>query len=170
MRSLTVLQLNILIDRTHTALVSDFGLSRAMDMVHSHHTNTSHRRRGTPRWMAPECMTGDPSTQMSDIWSLGLTIWEARLRHFLTATSPHKTHQVFSEVYPFEGLRTEVAIYNTISSTNLRPPRPTRLVQDDIWGLIESCWSADPSKRPGIAKVFATFEMHSQMRTSVQVT
>ncbi|KAE9390402.1 kinase-like protein, partial [Gymnopus androsaceus JB14] len=50
---------------SHNALVADFGLSQAIDDM-----------RRTLQWMALECLDGNPETIVSDVYSLGLIIWE----------------------------------------------------------------------------------------------
>ena len=70
--------MNILVDDKHNALVADFGLSQAIDGIRSQsgHSTRDNGTRGTLRWMAPECLDGEPATQASDVYSLGITIWE----------------------------------------------------------------------------------------------
>lgn len=31
---------------------------------------------GTPHWMAPEIMRGEPYTEKSDVYSFGMILWE----------------------------------------------------------------------------------------------
>ncbi|KDQ50042.1 hypothetical protein JAAARDRAFT_142635, partial [Jaapia argillacea MUCL 33604] len=70
--------LNILVDKHGIACLCDFGLS----LVRMHTTsNTSNSinsgGQGTLRWMAPEQMDGGRATLKSDIYSFGMTIYEA---------------------------------------------------------------------------------------------
>ena len=76
-------QANILIDKG-TALVADFGLSAVMDDIRSRSAQSSIATsvRGTPQWMAPECHKGKPPVKASDIYSLGLTMWEVSAFQF----------------------------------------------------------------------------------------
>ncbi|KIJ27153.1 hypothetical protein M422DRAFT_105803, partial [Sphaerobolus stellatus SS14] len=69
---------NILMDDKHNAVVADFGLSQAIDGICSNSafsTRISESRR-TLHWMAPECLDGEVPTKVSDVYSLGITIWE----------------------------------------------------------------------------------------------
>ncbi|THH32530.1 hypothetical protein EUX98_g1665 [Antrodiella citrinella] len=72
---------NVLVGDDHHAVLTDFGLSLALD---DFRTRTAHSRsrtdgatQGTLRWMAPECLDGKMSNKASDVYSLGITIWEA---------------------------------------------------------------------------------------------
>ena len=62
---------NIMIDGRGQVLITDFGLARAA-------TNVSDKdvRSGTPAYMAPEQLAGVEVTQRSDIYALGLLLFE----------------------------------------------------------------------------------------------
>ncbi|KAI0031965.1 kinase-like domain-containing protein, partial [Vararia minispora EC-137] len=134
---------NILIDDKCHALIADFGLSRssAMDVIRSR-TALSTQRGGIPpgtlRWMAPECLRGEKPTKASDIYSLGITIWEARNSFFC----------IKSYVVHWEHL-----IFNHVVTEGNRPPRPVLLHYDPLWELVQKCWDALPSSRPSIREV-----------------
>src|SRR4029077_21093174 len=58
------------------ALISDFGIARAR-------TEQEHDRKGTPDYMAPEQVNGGPITPRTDIYSLGVVLYESVSgRHF----------------------------------------------------------------------------------------
>lgn len=65
-------------DDSQNALVADFGLSHAIDGIRSNSTHSTRAgsARGTLRWMSPETLDGEPPSKASDVYSLGLTIWE----------------------------------------------------------------------------------------------
>ncbi|MBB6554661.1 serine/threonine-protein kinase [Nonomuraea rubra] len=50
--------------------VIDFGVSRLMDTA----TTTTHLPMGTPAYMAPERMKGEPAGPPADLWAWGLTV------------------------------------------------------------------------------------------------
>lgn len=50
-----------------------------LDDVRSRSTTTqAGPSRGTLRWMAPECLNGHRANEASDVYSLGMTIWEVK--------------------------------------------------------------------------------------------
>ncbi len=62
---------NILIDGDGNVRITDFGLA-----VESDELEQDAVRAGTPAYMAPERIQGEPATERSDIYSLGLVLYE----------------------------------------------------------------------------------------------
>lgn len=65
---------NILIGTNGIVKLSDFGLSRAMDRLQMTHPDTV---KGKLRYLAPEVTQGQPASPQSDLFSLGIVLWEA---------------------------------------------------------------------------------------------
>lgn len=61
---------NVLVSRGGTAKITDFGIARAADSVISGMTT------GTPRYMAPEVLSGSPPTPAADVYAFGLVAYE----------------------------------------------------------------------------------------------
>ena len=65
---------------------------------------------------------------------------------------------MFSGQYPFLNISHEWLIAKAVMEGQ-RPARPShdlsriRGLTDDIWRLIETCWSQDPAKRPGANQI-----------------
>jgi hypothetical protein len=84
---------NILLDEAGSAKLSDFGLSQR---------NLTDDRRasiltGTPRYMAPELQAGERSTIASDMYALGITLYEltmGRYPYSQTATTVQEQFQL----------------------------------------------------------------------------
>ena len=62
---------NILIDGRGRAKIADFGLAAVAEELRS-----DKRRAGTPAYMAPEVLRGQPASQAGDMYSLGLLLYE----------------------------------------------------------------------------------------------
>jgi hypothetical protein len=82
---------NILLDETGSAKLSDFGLAQR---------NLSHDRRaagltGTPRYMAPELLGGGRSSVASDMYALGITLYELTLGRYPYSQSATTVQQQF---------------------------------------------------------------------------
>ncbi|HUQ76161.1 MAG TPA: serine/threonine-protein kinase [Burkholderiales bacterium] len=80
---------NIMLDERGRAKIMDFGLARMR--IADHKTSTG-MVLGTPRYMSPEQIAGQPVDQRSDIFSLGIVLYE-----MLTGTrlfSGEDIHQV----------------------------------------------------------------------------
>ncbi|MBO4206208.1 serine/threonine-protein kinase [Micromonospora echinofusca] len=64
---------NLLIRRNGSLLITDFGISRTGDGTH---LTVSGAILGTPTYLSPEQVLGQPATALSDVYSLGLTAYE----------------------------------------------------------------------------------------------
>ncbi len=64
---------NIMVRRDGTVLLMDFGLAKD---VADTHPSLAETLVGTPRYMAPEQLIGNPVAETADIFSLGLVFWE----------------------------------------------------------------------------------------------
>ena len=62
---------NIMLDGRGQAIITDFGLAALADQAHG-----AEVRSGTPAYMAPEQLSGKEVTEKSDIYALGLVLYE----------------------------------------------------------------------------------------------
>lgn len=97
---------NVLVSHDGDIKVADFGLARAA----SNHTGTGMALMGTVSYMSPELVTGEQADERSDVYALGIVIFE-----MLTGERP------------FSG---ESAVAIAVQHTNSRVPPPSSLVPD----------------------------------------
>lgn len=72
-------QLNVLIDDNGNAVLCDFGLSRVKaDTTTRTITTGVENIVGSRNWMSPERLLGGALKKPSDIYALGMTIYEVR--------------------------------------------------------------------------------------------
>lgn len=120
---------NVMIDGRGKARITDFGLA-----VVSEELRGDEVMAGTPAYMAPEQLTGKEATQRSDIYALGLTLYE-----------------LFTGKRVFEAKSIQELISLHEKST---PPTPSSHVKD-IDPLAERvilrCLEKDPKARPASA-------------------
>lgn len=115
------------------AVVTDFGLARSMYPGDPSRTPLTADQLilGTADYMAPEQITGDPVSPRSDIYALGVVIFE-----MLTANKPYTAPN------PMQLLVLRVS----------HPPTPPREFKADIseaWeSVILQCLDEDPTERP----------------------
>jgi serine/threonine-protein kinase len=92
---------NIMINKRGQVKIMDFGLARMR--VADHKTSTG-MVLGTPRYMSPEQISGQPVDQRSDIFSLGIVLYEmlTGTRLFSGEDMAQVTHQIteFEHVPP----------------------------------------------------------------------
>jgi serine/threonine protein kinase len=136
--------------------VADFGLSAVIDGIRSRSAQSPMAAsvRGTPQWMAPECHKGEPPRKASDVYSLGLTMWEVSAFQFSEEMEviSGNTQQAFSGEIPYQDVNRYGLIY-VIAIENRRPERPARLTEDAVWSIIQECWAPDAARRPSIQQV-----------------
>jgi hypothetical protein len=122
---------NIMLDGRGEILIMDFGLAGLAHEIEDY-------RSGTPAYMAPEQLAGEEVTARSDIYSLGLVLYE-----------------VFTGKAAFDGRTLEEIVRVRSDST---PSPPTELVKDldrAVEGIILRCLENDPAKRPESALAVA---------------
>lgn len=66
---------NILLDENGNAFLTDFGLAQLVDTTLSLDEMSSHIA-GSPAYIAPEVIHGEPATHLSDIYSLGVILYQ----------------------------------------------------------------------------------------------
>ena len=115
---------NIMLDGRGRARITDFGLSGLAEEFRGDESS------GTPAYMAPEQLRGAPATTASDIYALGLVLYE-----------------VFTGKRPFEGK--SVADLIDQQERNIPPPS-TRIRETDplIERAILRCLAPRPADRP----------------------
>jgi serine/threonine protein kinase len=117
---------NIMLDGRGQVVVTDFGLAGIADQIHG-----AEVRSGTPAYMAPEQLAGKEVSTRSDIYSLGLVLYEV-----------------------FTGKRAFAA--NKGGDGDRAPSRPSSVVKDlnpVVERVILRCLENEPSARP--ANVFS---------------
>lgn len=80
---------NILLDRQDRVFITDFGIARSQEVGD---LTVSGVLVGTPAYLAPELLDGDPATARSDVHALGILLFEM-LTGKLPSRDPRKTAQ-----------------------------------------------------------------------------
>ena len=117
---------NVMLDGRGQVLITDFGLAALADQVAKDDV-----RSGTPAYMAPEQLLGEDVTAQSDVYALGLVLYE-----------------VFTGKRAFESNTLAEAVRTRTESS---PASPSELVADldpAVERAILRCIEADPVQRP----------------------
>jgi len=87
---------NVMIDGRGRAKITDFGLASLVEVIEGDEV-----RAGTPQYMSPEQHTGQEVTFRSDIYSLGLVLYELFTgKRAFEAASPAEIHRLQEESSP----------------------------------------------------------------------
>ena len=124
---------NIMLDSHGQVLITDFGLAALAG-----HVEGAEVRNGTPAYMAPEQLDGKEVTVRSEIYSLGLVLYE-----------------IFTGRRPFESATLTDLVRTRNESA---PPNPSTLVRDldpAVERVILRCMERDPAQRPPSALAVA---------------
>jgi len=124
---------NIMLDSRGQALITDFGLAALAGQVEG-----AEVRNGTPAYMAPEQLEGKEVTVRSEIYSLGLVLYE-----------------IFTGKRPFESATLDDLVRTRNETT---PASPSTLVRDldpAVERIILRCLERDPAHRPASALAVA---------------
>src|SRR5438132_546414 len=114
---------NVMIDGRGRARVTDFGLALA--------AGSASDSAGTPAYMAPEQLEGTPASVKSDIYALGLVLYE-----------------IFTGRRTFDATSTSELIARQRRSDFTRPTSVTRDVPAVVERVIVRCLDAQPANRP----------------------
>ncbi|KAL6725158.1 hypothetical protein Aduo_019969 [Ancylostoma duodenale] len=107
--------------------ISDFGMSRRLYGQADYYRMQNHCLLPV-RWLPPEAINDHRFSTSSDVWALGVTMWEV----FSYGEVP------FAELNNFEMVSYAMA--------GMRPPRP-KSCPVAIYELMQRCWAADPEER-----------------------
>ncbi|KAL0366355.1 UNVERIFIED_CONTAM: Serine/threonine-protein kinase CTR1 [Sesamum radiatum] len=126
---------NLLVDKNWNVKVCDFGLSR----FKANTFISSKSVAGTPEWMAPEFLRGEPSNEKSDVYSFGVILWE-----------------LVTMQQPWSGL-SPAQVVGAVAFQNRRPAIPPN-TSPVLASLMESCWADDPAQRPSFSNIVDTLK------------
>jgi len=132
---------NILIDSYGRPKLTDFGIARALDATHATKTGSY---LGTALYSSPEQLQGEKVTPKSDVYSLGITFYQAAVGKV-----------------PFTGIPIEVASQHV----NRSPTAPSTLgarLSGKVEALILDCMQKDPDLRPSAEEIQERLQEEAQ--------
>ena len=117
---------NIMIDGRGTVRITDFGLAITAEDVRSEDAWA-----GTPAWMAPEQLAGEKATRQSDIYALGLVLYE-----------------LFTGKDAFPGENLEEIVRQRQKGAPARISSIVKGVDPAVERIILNCLQREPDSRP----------------------
>ncbi|XP_077463583.1 tyrosine-protein kinase ZAP-70 [Stigmatopora argus] len=131
---------NVLLVKRQFAKISDFGLSKALG-ADSEYYKASSAGLWPLKWYAPECIAYRKFSSKSDVWSFGITMWEA----FSYGAKPYKRMK-----------QTEV---NSFIESERRLACPAKC-PDRMYALMLECWKYEHENRPDFKTVEETMRSY----------
>ncbi|MCI0657420.1 MAG: serine/threonine protein kinase, partial [Acidobacteria bacterium] len=125
---------NIMIDGRGRARITDFGLAAISGEIPGEEI-----RSGTPAYMAPEQIAGKGVSQRSDLYSLGLVLYE-----------------LFTGKPPFKAASPADLLRQQRTSSPASPSSVIEGIDPVVERLILRCLEADPARRPSSALLVAS--------------
>jgi len=127
--------LNLLITRDWKLKVGDFGTSRFSE---KENMDTMRQMRGTMHYLDPRMATGATFTDKSDMYSMGIVLWEI-VNRCITGTYAQPYHELKLN-HNFQ------VLYQALNN-NARPTMPKQCPKP-METLIKDCWDLNPDVRP----------------------
>ncbi len=127
------------LDLKPSNIVADRGLAKVLDLSIARSPGPGRRGWGTPQYMAPEQVRGDPFTATTDVWGLGTVLYEAASgrRPFNVDGSRERHEQLLRRADPIRAYR--------------RLPAP-------LAAAIDRCLHPDQTGRPTVAELAHVLE------------
>jgi len=117
---------NIMLSRSGTVKVMDFGIARSVDTVNTFTSGTL----GTPGYMSPEQVEGRPVDARTDIYALGLILYE-----------------VFTGVVAFAADTPIALVWKQVNETPVHPRELEPSLPSVLEKAVLKCLEKDPSQR-----------------------
>ncbi|MFW6303869.1 MAG: protein kinase domain-containing protein, partial [Candidatus Sumerlaeota bacterium] len=83
---------NVLLSDKHQVKIVDFGLAKVAPENETENNETRFRTSGTPGYMAPEQIQGEPLMPRTDIYALGITLFQ-----MIVGRAPHRVKNLTKE-------------------------------------------------------------------------
>ncbi len=146
---------NILVDADGEPRLLDFGIARVLaDDADGHDATRTALQAMTPAYASPEQMRHEPLTTASDVYSLGVVLYEllsGRRPYRLDGSSPAQSERIVCETVPPPLRR---AITDAGLSETERRQRLGR-IGDDLERIVALALHKDPERRYGSAQALA---------------
>jgi serine/threonine-protein kinase len=124
---------NVMVREDGVLKLMDFGIARVLDP--GERMTVTGALVGSPAYMAPEVIDGEPATAESDVFSLGtLLYW------------------LITGALPFSGSNTQATLKRILEGTYADPRAACPAASDELLAILACCLARDPADRYGGAQ------------------
>ncbi|KAG7230577.1 hypothetical protein INR49_025294 [Caranx melampygus] len=131
---------NVLLVNQQFAKISDFGLSKALGADDNYYKART-AGKWPLKWYAPECINYHKFSSKSDVWSFGITMWEA----FSYGGKPYKK------------MKGPEVIRFIESGSRMDAPAAS---PERMYALMKECWTYKHEDRPDFKKVEESMRLY----------
>ncbi|XP_067683661.1 hepatocyte growth factor receptor-like [Haliotis asinina] len=140
---------NCMLDDNLHVKVADFGLCR--DIYEKGYYSSDNKKKLPIRWMAPESMERGSYSSKSDVWSLGVVLWEMLTRGSV----------------PYPGVEGwDIGRYLQYGRRLQQP----WFCSNELYSLMLEIWSQDPAQRPTFSEVSEALTALLKLTSDQKVT
>jgi tetratricopeptide (TPR) repeat protein len=133
---------NILVDAGGTVKLLDFGIAKLLDAVASPHASHTTLAPFTPDYAAPEQISGQPISTATDIYALGVLLFE-----LLTGERPLQLRGLPSTQALQLLLDRTAPAPSRVAQGKTSAPVPVRLLAGDLDAIVGKCLRKEPAHR-----------------------
>lgn len=139
---------NVLLVSESSAKISDFGMSKALNIGNDYY-KAQEAGKWPLKWYAPECVYYWKFDSKSDVWSYGVTLWEATS----LGEKPYRKMKG-NEILKF------------LVEDGKRLARP-ELCDDQVYHIMLNCWEYEKKERPSFEEIEARMKQQFQRLLSM---
>jgi len=140
---------NILIAEDETIKIVDFGLAKLGDQTRITRSGTT---MGTAAYMSPEQARGDEVDQRTDVWSLGIVLYE-----------------MLTGELPFRGAKETAIVYSILNEKPIPLDSETANIPVELEKIIKKALNKDPDQRHASAGELAEELGQVQLQLSTDI-
>jgi serine/threonine-protein kinase len=133
---------NILVDADGTVKLLDFGIAKLLDAAASPRDADPTIAPFTPDYAAPEQLIGQPVTTATDVYALGVLLFE-----LLTGERPLRTRGLPSAHALKLLLDRSPPAPSRVAQSNPNAPLPARILAGDLDAIVAKCLRKEPARR-----------------------